>query len=388
MRPVQRLVLHAGPQPFATAVRHVVNANTRYLVLDLDRTIHFGHNMGELLGWELGALRVFGESTLDQMEHRRAVGRLLFDGELPAQSIRYLAHGLRVWGPAGLYYLAFAKLPAHCRLLRKWTYRRFGPEPVRRVQKALQQALMRQLNRVPDRTLRPLAERVWERHGPDQVITKRDLDCLRRDFPKLRVVLTSASPRIMVQVARDRLGADHAEWSEVEDINSGPAKIERLRRNLPEVLQAEGETVGLSDTGNGEDHCWADHFRTVVDVNSTSPFPPLVDDQSPLEEIHSMELSTERERQRRASGHSAWVDRRRKWRRWETTVLEGSELASQLSDLQDSAGLAPEDPFQRSQVLRAATRRIRNLERPNIHPTRPIARPNLAIEAGSAVQFE
>ena len=35
--------------------------------------------------------------------------------------------------------------------------------------------------------------------------------------------------------------------------------------------------VGITDTGHGEDHCWRDHLTALVDLNSTTPFPPIVD---------------------------------------------------------------------------------------------------------------
>ena len=70
-------------------------------------------------------------------------------------------------------------------------------------------------------------------------------------------------------------------------INSSRAKVERLVAAHPEILEPGTVTVGISDTGYGEDHCWADFFTHVVDLNSDSPFPPFVAAGSPLREVHS-----------------------------------------------------------------------------------------------------
>ena len=54
-RVAERLVIHGAPVDFRELCRRTVPANTRYLVLDLDRTLHLGRNMGELLGFEVAA---------------------------------------------------------------------------------------------------------------------------------------------------------------------------------------------------------------------------------------------------------------------------------------------------------------------------------------------
>jgi hypothetical protein len=77
------------------------------------------------------------------------------------------------------------------------------------------------------------------------------------------------------------------------------------------MADADNEVIGISDTWHGEDHCWADHFTRVIDVNSTSPFPPLVVADSPLREIHSAQLLTQHERERRADGAQDYQDPRR-----------------------------------------------------------------------------
>lgn len=363
LRIVDRVVLHEGPLEFATLAERVVTERTRYLVLDLDRTIHLGRNMGELLGWELGALSAYGMGELERMEPRRRTGRLVFDMARPLGSLRYLAHGARTWALPGLYYLFFGKIPARSDRLRAWTFRRFGAEPVRAVQRVPQNALMALLQDVPPHTLRALAERVWDRHVPDQVIGKEVLDALRARAPQLRVILTSASPRVVVEVAGDRLGADEIEFSEPGRINSGPAKIEHLAARLPEALDPAVETIGITDTGYGEDHCWSEHFTRVVDVNSDSPFSPIVSARSPLEEVHSALLMTNRERQLHDLGVIDWVDPRRPVPPRDTQrVIGRAELLERLGDLHEELErLAPDrhaNAWPIARLMREARRRI------------------------------
>jgi hypothetical protein len=71
------------------------------------------------------------------------------------------------------------------------------------------------------------------------------------------------------------------------------------------------EIVGISDTSRGEDHCWAQYFTCVVDINSPTPFPAIVSCNSPLREVHSATLLTKHERDRRAAGDTGYLDARR-----------------------------------------------------------------------------
>lgn len=367
-RLVDAVILHEGPIDFATLSERVVTSATRYLLLDLDRTIHLGRNMGELLGWELGALRAYGPEELARMEPERGTGRLIFDPKRPLGSLRYLAMGAQSWALPGLYYLFFGKIPAMSDRLLAWTFRGFGPDPMRRIQRVPQRALLELLADVPERTLRELAERVWDRHTPDQVIDREDLDRLRERCPDLEIVITSASPRAVVEVARERLGADFAECSEPGRINSGPAKIERLRELLPEALDPRVESVGISDTSHGEDHCWADHFTRVVDVNSDAPFSPLVDVRSPLLEVHSAQLATRRERELRGKGEPEWIDARRgDAARPVFRAFRERELIAIVDDLLDQAdalALAPEEnAWPLMKLMRDARRRLEEAAR-------------------------
>lgn len=379
LRIVDKVVLHEGPLPFATLAERVLTERTRYLVLDLDRTIHLGRNMGELLGWELGALRAYGADELERMEPERGTGRLIFDARRLLGSLRYLVHGARTWAYPGLYYLFFGKIPARSDRLRAWTFRRFGPEPVRAVQRVPQLALLALLEGVPEATLRALAERVWDRHAPDEVIRRSDLEALRARHPSLRIVVSSASPQVVVDVAAERLGADLAIGSVHGRINSGPAKIAYLAEHLPDALDPASETVGISDTGYGEDHCWTEHFTRVVDVNSDAPFPPIVAAGSPLREVHSAWLETEGERRRREQGRADWMDPRRilAGRRRESVLLGRAELEEQLGDLRTELERLVADPEENAwpiaRLLREARRR---LDRPLLAPP-PVGAPQL-----------
>jgi hypothetical protein len=317
--------------------------------------------MGELLGWELGALRAYGPDELDRMETRRSTGRLLFDARRPIGSVRYLAHGVRTWALPGLYYLLFGKIPAHHDRLSRWTFRRFGAEPVRAVQRVPQNALLSLLAVVPEPTLRGLAERVWDRHVPDQVIRREDLDALRARSPSLRVIITSASPRVVVELARDRLGADAAESSELGRINSGHAKIEHLVARFPDVHEVE--TVGITDTGYGEDHCWSEHFTRVVDVNSDAPFSPIVSARSPLRELHSADVITNRERELRDAGEAGWLDPRRSLPpRAVGRVFTRGELMDRVGEILVELDALSADPvanaWRIARLLRAARTRL------------------------------
>lgn len=304
-RVVETLVDHGAPVAFETLCERVLSPKTRYLVLDLDRTVHLGLNMGELLGWELCALQAYGVEGLEANESRRR-GRFLFDGSRPGALLRYLANGLRVWTRPGLHYLIWGKLASRSPWLSRQTYRRFGAEPMRTVQRVPQLALMRHLAEADFETAKALARRVFRRHRGKQVITREGLEHARAIAPGLEVVLSSASPRPMVEVAAEELGVDVVGYSTVDRINSGPAKIahlEALRPDLPRV-----EVVGMSDTGYGEDHCWTHSFPVVVDVNSATPFPVVVETSSRAREVHSARVLTQAERSVRAAGDRDYLD--------------------------------------------------------------------------------
>lgn len=338
---VDRLVMHGPPIDFPSLARRAIPDDTTHLVLDLDRTIHFGRNLGELLGWELAAWHAYGDAHVDTEDHRHPPGRFWLDPRRPLAAAGYLLRAIRVWAHPGLRYLVHGRLAGRTLTTRRRRARRYGAEPMRAIQRHPQTALLSQIAALPPGVAATLARRVWERHAQDQVITRADLDALRARIPDLVIVLASASPRATVEAAARALGVDDALWSTVEQhaghatasyrqhrldlqprparigdpaaevINAGLQKIERLRARHPAMFAEGARVVGISDTAHGEDHCWIEHFARVIDVDSPDPYSPIVPAAAPIEEIHSARLLTARERDRRANGEPDWLDPRR-----------------------------------------------------------------------------
>ncbi len=317
----RKVVLHGAPIDFRTLAERAIPRDTEYVVFDLDRTVHLGRNMGELLGWELAAEQAYGEARCAELEPARPRGRLFLSTRHPIGLARYVAIGLRDWGVPGLTYFFWGKLASTREWLRRRSFSRFGPEPVREVQRIPQTVLLSLLADLPVDTLTRLSRAVLRRHEPEQVITREDVAWLRGWCPGVKLILSSASPAAMVAAAADALGVDDfagstsgpdgAVVAPVERlrgapravagprdvvINTGDAKIVDLARRHPRALSPGARTVGVTDTGYGEDHAWADHFARVIDVNSDSPFVPIVRAGSPLVEIHSAAVLTREER--------------------------------------------------------------------------------------------
>jgi hypothetical protein len=308
---VDRLVHHGEVASFRELCARVLTPATRYLVLDLDRTIHLGRDLGEDLGWELCAYEGYGREHLGRIESRQESGRFLLDWDHPKKTARYLAHSLRIWAYPGAYYGLWGKAAARLDWLRRRGFRHFVGDPIRAAQRVPQLTLLRHLQTTSEDVLRELAQQIWDRYKPDQVIDREDLAWVRNEWPQIEVVLSSASPKPTVEVAGEALGVDHVHYSTLDQINSGEAKIDRLRELCDRIGGTEVEVVGISDTSRGEDHCWAQYFTRVVDVNSPTPFPAIVSSTSPLLEVHSATLLTEHERDRRAAGHPRYLDPRR-----------------------------------------------------------------------------
>jgi hypothetical protein len=358
-RVVDSIWIAREPLAFRELCERAVPPETRLLVLDLDRTLHLGRNMGELLGWEISAHRAYGPSYLADLEPRRGAGRFCLDARRPLGVLRYLALALRVWAPPGLFYLLWCKLAARVGLLRRRSFLRFGPEPVSAVQRIPQRVLFREMATLPAPTVRELAARVWARHAADQTLEREDLAWLRARCPGLRVVLSSASPREVVEVAAEALGVDEVIGSTPERINGGRAKLAELRARFPELSDPGAVTVGVSDTGYGEDHSWTEAFTRVVDVNSSSPFPPIVPAASPLRAIFSAPLLTRAEKAARARGAGVLDARRGRRRRAGGAAVElrAPELEALLAPLRAAAErLAAELEARAGQVAGALDR--------------------------------
>ena len=359
-RVVDTLVLHQGLIDFRTLCERAVPPSTRYLVLDLDRTFHFGRNLGELLGWELCAFAVYGEEFLDRTEADRKPSRFIFDRSRPLCVLRYLFRGARLWAYPGLFYFFAIKLGMHSDRVRPWLYKKFGHDPVETVQSVPRNALMHHLSDVPMETLRKLARGVWRRFAADQVIQREDLAWLRERCPGIHIVISSASPQPVLEVAAEELDVDEIHYTAVEEhegylsspyalsrlflllrpprrisppsqsrVNSGERKMHRLLELHPDFLDPDVKTVGITDTSYGEDHAWADYFKVVIDINSPAPFAPIVSAGSPLREIHSAQVLTRAERE-----HPTRVTKRRTARQrvdTEERRMAEPELRRQLS---------------------------------------------------------
>ncbi len=309
-RVVDLVWISREPITFRQLCERAIPPETRLVVLDLDRTLHLDRNMGELLGWEISAYRGYGPRYLTDIEPRRGAGRMVLSLRRPLKTLRYLWRSGRVWALPGLYYLLWAKIASRVRWLRRWAFARFGPEPIHAVQRLPQHVLFAQIASFPPELVRELATRVWARHAADQTVEREDLAWLRRRCPAARIVLSTASPREVAEVAARELGFDEVIASTPGNINGGRAKLAELRTRYPELRTPGAVTVGISDTGYGEDHCWTEAFTHVVDVNSRSPFPPIAPATSPLRAVFSALVLTRAEKEARARGSST-LDRRR-----------------------------------------------------------------------------
>lgn len=322
-RLVDRVVIHQRPVDFRTLCEQAIPPDTRYLVLDLDRTFHFGRNLGELLGWEVCAYMAYGGEYLRSARDHRAPTRFLFDWSRPWAVVRYLVRGARLWAYPGLFYFFMVKLGMRLGFVRPWLYRRFGVDPVEAVQQVPRTALMHHLSDLPIDTLRELSADIWRRFEGDQVIQASDLAWLRQRCPNVRIIISSASPQPVLEAAAAQLHVDDIFYTAVEEhegylsapynlhrlfmllraprrisppstthVNAGEAKMAKLIERFPDFADAGVHTVGITDTSYGEDHAWANYFKTVIDINSPTPFAPIVAASSPLREIHSARVLT------------------------------------------------------------------------------------------------
>jgi hypothetical protein len=334
MRVVDRFIDHGAPLSFRELCARVLEEQHGYLILDLDKTTHLGRNLGELLAWELCAHEAYGESIAERPIRRWFGGRVVLDWSQPIQLIRYLVAGGRRWAPAGIHYLVWGKLASRIPWLQRLAYRRFGPHPTSAVQQRPQMVALTHLETADEALLLMLARRVWRRHALDQVISRDDLSWVRARSPGIEIIVSSASPKAMLDVAVEELGADRATYSTVERINSGTAKIERMREICPRIFDPKANVLAITDTSYGEDRCWAEHFACVVDINSPTPFAPIVSRASPVRAIHSATVLTRGEQQRRSTGDAGYLDARRKRHAQRAIVeLDREALRGLLGDL-------------------------------------------------------
>jgi phosphoserine phosphatase len=361
-RVVDRLSILAEPVDFRELCRRAVPREARYVVFDLDRTMHLGHNMGELLGWEICAHSSYGPAYLDELEAERVGGRIYLERKKPWGLLRYVRLALTHWGPPGLFYLLWGKIASRSRGLRRRAFMRFGREPVRAVQQIPQHALMHRIASLPLDTVRELAARVWTRYRRDQTIEREDIEWLRTHCPQARIVISSASPQPTLEACAKALGIEDIVYSALEEhdgrlsapcdlrrlarpeaelkritppsmgrINAGHAKLDELYARYPDIRDVVA--VGISDTGYGEDHCWSEGFTHLIDVNSTTPFPPIVAADARVRSIVSARLLTRAEKDARANGQAGLDPRRLKLAETGDRELDAVELEARLSEV-------------------------------------------------------
>ena len=212
-RVVDRIVIHQDPVEFRALCEQAIRPNTKYLVLDLDRTFHFGRNLGELLGWELSAYIVYGEKYLDRIASTRGSGRFLLDWSRPWTVARYFARGARLWAYPGLFYLFAVKIGTRIPWVRRHLYDWLGVDPIEAVQQVPRYALMHQLSEVPADKLRELSRAVWRHCQDDQVISAADLTWLRERCPGIKIIVSSASPQPVLEAAAAELDVDDVFYS-------------------------------------------------------------------------------------------------------------------------------------------------------------------------------
>jgi hypothetical protein len=359
----ERFVAHGPPLSFRELCTEVLSPKTRYLVLDLDGTIHLRRNLGELLGWELSAYRGYGLQTMERLEPGRHSARWLLDWGDPGRLFRYVFQAALAWTKPGMSYLVWGKLASRVPQLRKAGFRRFHSDPIRSAQEGVQTTLMGQLESTPDELVPILMERIWQRHRDDQVITAEDIDWIRANFPNTEVVLSSASPQPVVSFVAKRLDIEHAHGSTPGRINSGEAKIEMLESAFDDFGDPGIEIVGISDTAHGDDHCWTRYFTKVVDINSPAPFPPIAPVGSPLQEVHSATVLSREELARRASEPEHLSPRRAHQLPGARRELAGADLRALMESLVqqfNAIGLGPAtDPVETAyqlSVLRESSR--------------------------------
>jgi hypothetical protein len=327
VRLVDHMVIYDAPLDFSALCERLVDENTRYLVFDLDRTIHLGHNVGELLGWELCAHDVYGEEYFNSLAIKERKGRFVIDKKRPLASLHYVLRGAAVWAYPGLFYLFFGKIGLRFAWSRALMGTLFGSAAVEKIQAIPRLAMMNHLATLPLTTSRRLAKALWKRLEPDQVVLREDIAALRERFPNLRIIISSASPLPALEAAQEALGVDDIICTTVEEYegklsapyllgrlnllmrlperisrpssqveNASYHKIDNLLKRYPDFLDEGVESIGITDTSHGEDYAWAQFFTKVVDVNSPDPFSPIVAAGSPLREIHSAKLLTRKER--------------------------------------------------------------------------------------------
>ncbi|MBU1238935.1 hypothetical protein KKF84_12435 [Myxococcota bacterium] len=366
-RIADRVVLHGEYLTAGDLFQKVITEKTKYLVMDMDKTIHLGRGLGELLGWEVPAYLFYGEAYMNSNETKRGTSRFTYDLHRPLTSLKYLLSGARQWTYPGLLYLFGCRLAFKKEWSRRLMYRLFGTHPVEVVQEAPTTALMHHISRIPLSRLNRWSEKLWQRLAGDQIFCRADFDALRARCPHLKIILSSASPQPLLEAARKDLGITDILYTTIEEHdgylsaphtvyrsfllpytpnriapratfkrNAAWHKITNLVEHYPDIFDQGVESVGISDNSYGEDNAWAQYFTTVVDVNSPAPFSPIVSAISPLREIHSAQVLTTDERTRRDNSVPDFLDPRRKTFTPHAADLDKQQLSARLQPLHNA----------------------------------------------------
>ena len=314
-RAVESYVVHGGCAPLREKIAELVPDDAQYVILDLDRTVHFGVTLGEQLGWEAltAAADTREGAPLEPFFSWR---------DHPVRSGRNLALGLRRWGLAGAIYATTVKLGDRYEGWQRLLASRLGASYVDRVQTMLRHVLMANVAGLTREQVDRCVDRAWRRWHHRQVVTRDAIDELRRRRPRLRaILLSSASTVPTVAHAAQQLGVDGFVASEVDvyrvestEVYSAPAgvpiwfrkgrpeffsrpgavvhnaagnKVALLRERYPEVFASSATAVGITDNNYGEDRTWSEHFAHVVALNSRHPFSPFVTAASPCRTIQA-----------------------------------------------------------------------------------------------------
>ena len=343
MRIAESLLVLREPLSFRALCARFAPRDARYFVFDLDRTLYYRRNIGELLGWELTAIEGYGPRYLEQMEPSRGPGRFHLAWRAPWLLLRYFAAG-SAWIPPGLRYWWWCRVASAVPALRRRAYARFGDEPVAAAQRIPQFALFAQMARHPAALSRELVGRILRRYAGDAIVERDDLDWLRDGWPGARVILSSASPQQVVEPVAEAFGFDEAIFSTPARINGGAAKVAELLARHPDLPRSP--CVGFSDNAYGEDAAWTTAFSHLASVNGAAPFSLLAPDAAPLRAVCSAQVLT------RAEKESGVPDRRRARLRREVE-LGRRELEALLAPFK-SAAEAAASAYDRLRVLEAA----------------------------------
>lgn len=310
----------SGKMAAYPAIRDQLTADTRYVVFDLDGTVFRNINIGERLGWEIIATLSYGDEVLRQYDRKRTDSRFLFCPRFPFRTLRYLFLGAKLWAYPGLFYLIFGKILGRLPFAQTWLRKKFGPHPITKIQDVTRIALWHHMSQLPLSSLEVMVERLWHRFSKEQVITGSLIEALRQEFPKIRFLLSSASPQPVLDLARKKLRADAAFGSVIPShlgfvaspydvrwlygcslprliaepssiwMNCSGNKIRLIQHIFPDFADPLVEKVGVTDNKHHEDENWVDHFNKLIQINSPDGFQRLPKKDSPLREVFQAEL--------------------------------------------------------------------------------------------------